>query len=70
MVEAAPLIYPEIDAVVYSGKDGQETFKDKAKDAGSFLASYVDRRAQMTYVGFRRPPGSCLSSSANIDRTG
>jgi hypothetical protein len=52
MVEAAPLIYPEIDEVVYSGKDGQETFKDKAKDAGNFLASYVDRRAQMTYVSF------------------
>lgn len=52
MVEAAPLVYPEIDEVVYSGKDGQETFKDKAKDAGNFLASYVDRRAQMTYVSF------------------
>ena len=52
LVEAAPLIYPEIDEVVYSGKDGQETFKDKAKDAGEFLASYVDRRAQMTYVSF------------------
>jgi len=50
MVEAAPLIYPEIDEVVYSGKDGQETFKDKAKDAGKFLAGYVDRRAQMQYV--------------------
>lgn len=56
MVEAAPLIYPEIDAVVYSGKDGQETFKDKAKDAGNFLASYVDRRAQMTYVSFEEYP--------------
>jgi hypothetical protein len=50
MVEAAPLIYPEIDEVVYSGKDGQETFKDKAKDASKFLAGYADRRAQMQYV--------------------
>lgn len=51
MVEAAPLIYPEIDEVVlYSGKEGQETFKDKAKDAGKFLAGYADRRAQIQYV--------------------
>jgi hypothetical protein len=50
MVEAAPLIYPEIDEIVYSGKDGQETFKDKAKDASKFLAGYADRRAQMQYV--------------------
>lgn len=50
MLEAAPLIYPDIDEVVYSGKDGQETFKDKAKDAQKFLAGYVDRRKQMSYV--------------------
>jgi hypothetical protein len=50
MVVAAPLIYPEIDEVIYSGKDGRETFKDKAKDAGKFLAGYADRRAQMQYV--------------------
>lgn len=50
IVEAAPLIYPEIDEVVYSGKDGGETFKDKTKDAKKFLAGYVDRRAQMEYV--------------------
>jgi hypothetical protein len=54
MVEAAPLIYPEIDEVVYSGKDGQETFKDKTRDAGKFLAGYVDRRAQMSYVSCTR----------------
>lgn len=70
MVEAAPLIYPEIDAVVYSGKDGQETFKDKAKDAGSFLASYVDRRAQMTYVSSNVPCDAVWNLSTNIDRTG
>ena len=50
IVEAAPLIYPEIDEVVYSGKDGEETFKDKTKDAKKFLAGYVDRRAQTKYV--------------------
>jgi hypothetical protein len=36
--------------VVYSGKDGEETFKDKTKDAKKFLAGYVDRRAQTEYV--------------------
>lgn len=50
MVEAAPLIYPEIDEVIYSGKDGQETFKDKARDASKFLGGYIDRRKQMDYV--------------------
>lgn len=55
MVEAAPLIYPEIDAVVYSGKDGEETFKDKARDAKKFMAGYVDRRAQMRYVSYSLP---------------
>lgn len=54
MLEAAPLVYPEIDEVVYNGKDGEETFKDKAKDAKKFLAGYVDRRAQMQYVSIPR----------------
>jgi hypothetical protein len=65
MVEAAPLIYPEIDEVVYSGKDGQETFKDKAKDAGKFLAGYADRRAQMQYVSSERVKILLTFSSAN-----
>lgn len=50
MLDAAPLVYPEIDEVVYSGKDGKETFKDKTRDAKKFLAGYVDKRAQMSYV--------------------
>ncbi|KAM0717709.1 hypothetical protein Q7P37_007561 [Cladosporium fusiforme] len=58
MLEAAPLIYPGVDEVVYSGKDGQETFKDKAKDAQKFLAGYVDRRKQMSYA--RDDPSSSL----------
>ena len=65
MVEAAPLIYPEIDEVVYSGKDGQETFKDKAKDAGKFLAGYVDRRAQMSYVSSDANHGSHMFNSTD-----
>lgn len=52
MLEAAPLIYPGIDEVVHSGKNGEETFKDRAKDAQKFLAGYVDRRKQMSYVSF------------------
>ena len=54
IVEAAPLIYPEIDQVMYSGKDGEETFKDRTRDAKKFLAGYVDRRAQMKYVSRRK----------------
>lgn len=50
LVSAAPLIYPEIDSVLYSGKDGEETFKDRAKDAGKFMARYMDRRGQMKYA--------------------
>ena len=58
IVEAAPLIYPGVDEVVYSGKDGEETFKDKTKDAKKFLAGYVDRRAQMKYA--EKDPTSAL----------
>lgn len=61
IVEAAPLIYPEIDEVLYSGKDGEETFKDKTRDAKKFLAGYVDRRAQLKYVSIHCP----LSPSPN-----
>ena len=48
--EAAPLIFPDIDKAL--AKEGSETFKDKTKDAKDFLADYMDRRAQMTYVSF------------------
>jgi hypothetical protein len=71
IVEAAPLIYPEIDQVVFSGKDGEETFKDKTKDAKKFLAGYVDRRSQMEFVSFWRKLFLSLSLSrrhlANIE---
>jgi len=63
IVEAAPLIYPEIDQVVFSGKDGEETFKDKTKDAKKFLAGYVDRRSQMEFVSFWRKLFLSLSRS-------
>lgn len=46
--EAAPLIFPGIDKEV--ANNGPETFKDRAKDAQGFVADYLDRRAQFTYV--------------------
>lgn len=47
--ECAELIYPEIDKAMV--REGPETFKDKAKDAKTFLGSYMDRRAARQYVG-------------------
>ena len=68
MVEAAPLIYPEIDeAIVYSGKDGQETFKDKYKDAGKFLAGYMDRKRQMDYVSLAHTPAALFGRTFSND---
>ncbi|KAK3074442.1 hypothetical protein LTR53_003113 [Teratosphaeriaceae sp. CCFEE 6253] len=56
--EAAPLIFPDIDAAI--AKNGaEETFKDKAKDAQAFLADYLDRRAQLQYA--RDDPRSNLA---------
>ena len=55
--DAAPLIFPDIDDALAKG--GEETFKDKAKDAKSFLADYMDRRAQMQYA--RDDPNSNLA---------
>jgi hypothetical protein len=46
--ESAPLIFPDIDKAIAT--QGPETFKDKAKDAKSFLGDYMDRRAQLQYV--------------------
>ena len=46
--ESAPLIFPDVDKAIAT--QGPETFKDKAKDAKSFLGDYMDRRAQLEYV--------------------
>lgn len=70
MVEAAPLIYPSIDAVVYSGKDGEETFKDKTKDAKKFMAGYIDRRAQMKYVSVELALAAPLINQLMLTPTG
>ncbi|KAK3674910.1 hypothetical protein LTR78_005254 [Recurvomyces mirabilis] len=56
--EAAPLIFPAIDAAIL--QDGaEETFKTKAKGAKLFLADYVDRRSQMKYAA--NDPDSALN---------
>ncbi|KAK3630148.1 hypothetical protein LTR56_017041 [Elasticomyces elasticus] len=55
---AAPLTFPDIDEAFARDK---ETFKDKAKDTQSFLADYLDRRAQMRYA--RDDPDSRLALS-------
>ncbi|KAK5721393.1 hypothetical protein LTR17_014604 [Elasticomyces elasticus] len=56
--DAAPLTFPGIDEAFARDK---EKFKDKAKDAQSFLADYLDRRAQMRYA--RDDPDSRLALS-------
>ncbi|KAK5709621.1 hypothetical protein LTR17_019606 [Elasticomyces elasticus] len=56
--DAAPLTFPDIDEAFARNK---ETFKDKAKDARSFLADYLDRRAIMQYA--RDDPDSRLALS-------
>lgn len=55
--ESAPLVFPAVDRAI--ALDGAEqTYKTKAKDAGSFLADYLDRRAQMKYAS--EDPNSAL----------
>ncbi|KAK5728819.1 hypothetical protein LTR15_001959 [Elasticomyces elasticus] len=56
--DSAPLTFPDIDEAFAKNK---ETFKDKAKDARSFLADYLDRRARMQYA--RDDPDSRLALS-------
>ncbi|KAK3635351.1 hypothetical protein LTR56_014776 [Elasticomyces elasticus] len=56
--DSAPLTFPDIDEAFAKNK---EAFKDKAKDARSFLADYLDRRARMQYA--RDDPDSRLALS-------
>lgn len=49
MPEAAPLIFPELDAVAAANEaDGKKKSSLKAK--GAFIATYMDKRAQASYV--------------------
>lgn len=47
MPEAAPLIFPALDQMAV-GADGKKP--NKLKRGGEFVANYMDRRAQATYV--------------------
>lgn len=58
--EAAPLIYPAVDAAAKSALEAEdggtgvaapEKQQNAFKAAGSFMASYLDRRAQANYAG-------------------
>lgn len=57
--EAAPLIYPAVDAAAKSALDADngtgaaptEKQQNAFKSAGAFMATYLDRRAQANYAG-------------------
>ena len=50
MPEAAPLVFPDLDAVAAANEaDGKKKISIKAK--GAFIATYMDKRAQASYVG-------------------
>ena len=58
MPEAAPLVFPELDAVAVGNEaDGKK--KSSLKEKGAFIATYMDKRAQASYVS---PPPSVLVS--------
>lgn len=52
--EAAPLIYPDLDRAALRAIEGKgpesEGTRNKLKSAGSWVADYVDRKAQAEYV--------------------
>lgn len=48
MPEAAPLIFPMLDATIAQGSEGKQ--QNVIKKSGKFFANYYDRRAQAQYV--------------------
>lgn len=55
MPQAAPLVFPELDAVaVGSEADGKK--KSSLKEKGAFIATYKDKRAQASYVSLILSP--------------
>ena len=49
MPQAAPLVFPELDAVAAANEaDGKK--KSSLKEKGAFIATYMDKRAQASYV--------------------
>ena len=54
MPEAAPLVFPELDAVAAANEaDGKK--KSGLKEKGAFIATYMDKRAQASYVSSPPP---------------
>lgn len=48
--EAAPLVFPALDAMAVSEGGEAVTMKAKAKRASEFTSDYLDRRARAAYV--------------------
>ncbi|KAL6252929.1 hypothetical protein RBB50_000648 [Rhinocladiella similis] len=63
--EAAPLVYPALDAAAtqaaQSGAQLPQQKQNALKSSGKFLADYLDRRAQATYAGSN--PGNRLAAA-------
>ena len=62
--ESAPLIYPALDAAAANAASTDQALSEKKQNAlkssGSFIADYLDRRAQAEYAGSN--PNSKLAS--------
>ena len=62
--ESAPLIYPALDAAAANAASTDQALPEKKRNAlkssGSFIANYLDRRAQAEYAGSN--PNSKLAS--------
>jgi hypothetical protein len=62
--ESAPLIYPALDAAAANAASGDQALSEKKQNAlkssSSFIADYLDRRAQAEYAGSN--PNSKLAS--------
>ena len=59
MPEAAPLVFPELDALAASNEtDGKK--KSNLKKKGAFIATYMDKRAQASYVSLSLASVTCL----------
>ncbi len=64
MPEAAPLVFPELDALAASNEtDGKK--KSSLKKKGAFIATYMDKRAQASYVSITRASIYSLTTSTN-----
>ncbi|TVY13107.1 hypothetical protein LARI1_G008983 [Lachnellula arida] len=60
--QAAPLIFPALDAAAEEGARK----KNRMKETSKFVADYMDRRAQATYAG--ENPGSALALATTEPR--